>query len=244
MPRTTLAQFRLAAQHVLGGAPSAEFDTDRLVSYALDMLVDAHPWECLSNTGPVSLSLTAGQNFVPLPLDFESLEAIEVGVTPLFGMRPVTMAEIIRLRSSSIVTSSVRDFYCCVNPGHKITALTPGVQTPRLELFPTPAADAQDALMLLYRRRPQPPANAQDPLDMPPRFDRLLILAIRAVAEQIENDTGASGQAMEAFRVAAEELKRMDSPQTLIGTLPRCVPVASAPESPWPNVRVIVPSAP
>lgn len=135
-------------EHTLGGAVSPQLGGSlAVVNAAGRHLFSMHPWASASRA-TASLGFSANQEWIPLPEDFGEIDTIAAVNGLERVVRTTTMSEIVRMRTINVTTGIWR-FVVAVNwylDGDNLVQ-------PRLEIWPTPTADADSQLYLTYRAR-------------------------------------------------------------------------------------------
>jgi hypothetical protein len=188
----TLAEYRSELQHALGGAaPASQLAQDTIINDAGRHLVSMHPWKWLERT-PGTLNFAQDTAYVSMPSDFKSLDTIvpddEIDAT--FTL--TSFYEIARMRQFEI-TLTAAYYGALVWPGQ---ASATALQTvPRLELYPTPSANATGALHIWYTRGWTVIDDATDAPNIPWFMESLLVQLVRAFAQGYEeSDVGSLNQ--------------------------------------------------
>ena len=189
MAQRTLADLKNLLQHSLGGGtPSSLLDQTAIINEAGNHLVAMRPWKWLERP-PTTLNFTASQAYVVLPTDFRSAGSIvpDDGLDKQF--RWVTFHELNTLRQLNTEPEFVYHA-AIVQPGQ--TGVTADLGAPRLELWPTPAANQTPALHLWYTAGWTKLSSDTDKPNMPEWMESLLIALTRAFAQGYdEQDTGS-----------------------------------------------------
>lgn len=198
----TLTTLAAAVTHALGKTPSSGTSTTQIVNDALMELSTAHRWNW--RTAITTLDLTATQDYVTLPADFESLIDLQL-VTSSGGMIKTSLPFITDLRAGAAGATPVPSvFYYAI--AYKFTAAiaavvadpeadppvvgvdaVPQVNEYRLELWPTPSTTAADAIKIAYNRLPAALVAGADVPAIPPQLHIVLKQLCRARA-LIEDD--------------------------------------------------------
>lgn len=175
----TLAQLTALASHALGGTPDARVDLTNLVNMACRRVVHAHSWSWRHVNTTVSGSI--GSNVVTLPADFDSVAG---KVHPTNAGVPVlvtTPGDILERQGRSMSDVSA------IRVGFGVHSAT---GTPQMLIDPVPTVNGQPVLRMVYLRRwvnlPASPSSAVP--NIPDQWEWALVLAIRGLAKQLEDD--------------------------------------------------------
>lgn len=221
MARRTFADYKLSIQHALGNAPATGESTTELVNDALQHLCSMYPWTWLRG-GPVSLTLTADQNYVELPQDFAEIESLNYPGTVARQMLKSTVEEIERLRSYTTlppgfvftyaVNSGQTEEDFIVRQGGTVDPSDPtlGLSVNVLEIYPTPTDTVVDALSLVYRRQVDRLTEDADIPPIPVWMDYAFDLLCRSFAMTLEDDNPANS-AQQMFDKIIPTLIRRDA---------------------------------
>lgn len=190
----TLAQATAFVSKVAGANPEL-VAAQALIDMAGDLLVSMHPWTWLRRP-LVALDFVSGQDWVALPADFGELIALDR--TNLDGWQWVGFDELLEMRyGRSAIAAGYAGAIVTAIPADGTTA----PDTPRIEIFPTPAANASNALRLAYRAGWQPVAIQFHALKIPGFVDLLFYEILRAVVLGIEeHDNAGVDQRIQAVR--------------------------------------------
>jgi hypothetical protein len=179
----TLSQATTAVNEALGATDTgpASLTADVMVQQAGRALFNMHGWRFRERTA--ALDTVADQEYVALPADFGQLITLRTATGG--GVEWTGMARMHELRSfagaGSVITNVAIAF-----------TVVSGVPTPRLELYPTPAADSSPGLRLEYRASYQHPAESSDAMPVPAYVEPLLLEVLRAVAFAYDEDEAPS----------------------------------------------------
>lgn len=116
----------------------------RLVNEAGRHLASMKKWDWLESRG-TDLSVSPGQEYIPLPGDFRELVEVRVPGINTFSTQPAVLEELLALRARNTPYSSHHIFYAAQH--REID----GRPTPVLELYPLPSAGCPSTLRVLYR---------------------------------------------------------------------------------------------
>ncbi|MGD9631420.1 MAG: hypothetical protein AB7V18_19445 [Pyrinomonadaceae bacterium] len=231
MARRTFSSYKASVVHALGANPATGVDKGEVVNDALKYLSSLHPWRWRRG-GPVSLSLTANQNYVELPADFGEEIVFTYPASFALQMIRTTVEQIERMRAWPIVASFGFSYYYAINPGQteeELTVRSGGTVDPSdptlglslsvAELYPTPTTDVTDALQLVYLRD-TPRLEAEDDIPAIPEWmDYALDLLCRGFAMTLEDDN-PNNSAMVAFSQILPQLRQRDgSGQSRLGVM-------------------------
>lgn len=164
---------------------SAELSAELIINNAGRMLIGMRSWNFLK-APTTTLDLTEDQGHVALPADFGGL--IELTLSGTLGGRliPATIDEIDARRSYSNIVMDPYSFLFAIASAR--SSDTEPLR-PRIELYPTPTQDEDDALVLRYRAG-WDPVESSDPDDwvpaLPDYMDAVLTEMVRAVARGLE----------------------------------------------------------
>lgn len=181
MPVFTGKKLENHALHAIGGRLDSRINVTDIVNEAGERLVNMHPWSWLVRD-PANLSLTISQNYVTLPADFRGIKSIWTTSSINDIVHLTTIDEIIRRRGSSLSVTN-QDYW--VAPAWPTqTATTSEPTSPRLELWPTPAATSADAWAVSYYAGwIQLAASTVNVPNIPSWMGHMLVQFVRAVAE-------------------------------------------------------------
>jgi len=209
--RRTFEQYRKDVLHEIGlriGDDTGDLDVDLTINDALEHIAAMHEWNWLS-TGSNVLSITGGQDNVPMPADFGTLIAIEHDEGFTREMIPTTWQNLLRLRQGSIQEWS-RSYWYVIQTGNVATGdEDAGLDLPTLELYPTPADDEDDAIKIVYRRFLRRLRDSDDFPQWPAYMDRPLSLLSRAMVNLDWEDNPQSA-VMIQFQQLLPDLKVKD----------------------------------
>ena len=182
----------------LGGSSAAPYTTVNIVNHTGQWLVNARPWKwCEGATA--NLSLVSGQSFVALP----KLRSI-VSVYPTNGLTVqwefTTIDDLQKIRSTGTV--SPLKYWGAVTHTPQAGG---GAPSARIELYPTPDADANDFLVLHYHADWTPVKVATDYVSIPEWLEPLFIWACTEVMRAFEE----YDKAAEAGMLGYDRLARL-----------------------------------
>lgn len=213
----TLAQARTLIEATLGGAPETA-GVSAIINAAGNALYAMHGWDWLLRPS-TSLDTVSGQDYISLPSDFGTLEAVHTS-SRLEIAELVSPSELIKWRRGDYYTP--RGYVMAIE-----TANSSGTLIKRLGVFPTPSATESGVLKLAYRAAWVPIADATNgntvlPID--PACELIFLDVLAAVAKGIEEDDNASAslrihaiKQTEAFRDA---VARDVNTNPILGTVP------------------------
>jgi len=187
MAALTLADYRSFVKHALSGDPNVVYTSvnvtkDRIINQAGRHMTLAHPWKYLER--PIlTMTLTAQQNFMDLPVDFGHLESLDVTGGSDFTVSPTTMSYINSVRSESTETFH-STLYAISWPGQNSRAeLQPN---PRLEFYPD--VSASTSFKVHYRAGWSELSESTDVPNIPITFEHLFQKYIRAFAMEQDDE--------------------------------------------------------
>ena len=180
MPISAEAAQRVAL-HTLGFSRWPENHEGGLVlaNEAGRWLCSTHNWTFLDGADTL-LAVTAAQDYVALPSDFQAVNEIEKNggqTTPSNWWCWTSLAEITRMRGQAL-PSGGWTYWGAV--GYR--QVEDGVPVPVLEIYPTPSATEASALRLRYRRQWRDFTADHDQAAIPGWMDALYLEAVRAFA--------------------------------------------------------------
>lgn len=123
---------------------------NEVINQAGRMFYSIHQWN-FREVEPATIHLIKDQPYAELPPDFGELSAIEMTQGLNFGLTLVTPQELITRRATSITITQQYYWVAIITPRHR--SLSGDWPQPRLELWPTPAADNLNAITVQYRIR-------------------------------------------------------------------------------------------
>jgi len=158
----------------------------QIINEAGRTLVNAHQWNFLQRP-PVSLSLTANQEYVNLPSDVGQVVAISASQTAAWAFRFTTMQALIAMRQMYFIPAWGYAG-ALVQPTQTNATTAPG--QPRIELWPTPSSTQTNVLLMEYRAKwtEFSGSGANDYANIPLYAESLLVALVRAVAQGYEED--------------------------------------------------------
>lgn len=179
----TLTQAQSFVSKVAGGSPELT-TVAAMVNMAGHHLAAMHPWGWLIRP-PAGISLVASQEWAALPSDFG--EVVAVRSSDLTGFQFVGYEELIELRFQQAAIASGWVAAVVYSPAGGSTP----PDAPRLEVYPTPAANQSNALRIVYRAGWTEVTTGTDALRIPGWMDLLFYEVLRAVVLGIEeHDAG------------------------------------------------------
>jgi hypothetical protein len=139
-------------------------------------LTSCHNWKWRERV-PVTLDLAATQSYVILPDDFGEIQGRGVfgtnGLVTFF--RLVDMTTLQEFRTMGVLDRSWSYIGCIAYPSAPVGGPPP---RPRLEIWPAPDADMDDALTLIYRAGWVDRTANTDHFDLPSFMESLLVEAV------------------------------------------------------------------
>lgn len=120
------------------------------VNHAGRLFYSMHPWN-FREADPATVDLVKDQAYIDMPADFQSLIGLEMTNALTSGISLVTMRELVRRRSTSITVKQSYYWAALTHPRRR--GRSSDWPQPRLEVWPTPAADSINVVTLLYRIR-------------------------------------------------------------------------------------------
>lgn len=172
-------------RHALRGEPSKELSLASIVNDAGERLINMHGWNFCARA-PTTLDLVSGQSFVTLPSDFSRHIAINFTTDTTSHVVTATMAKIQAIRVQQ--NPGTHALYYC----YGWATDTNGVPVLRLEVAPTPQADADGALTLWYRAGWNERRQETQGVPIPPYVRPLYTEIVRAVAIGYHEDDQAT----------------------------------------------------
>lgn len=180
----TLASLVSAAKHASGIATPATGSTwANVVNDAIQYMADAHAWSWMERA--LSLNLVADQEYVALPSDYAGIISLRAPTDDL-PIRAMSMDEILRARAANTNLVGTQGYWYAQvwTPQANVTSLP----TCRLELWPTPSANATGGLVGRYRRILSALSADTDVPDVPPPWHPPLKHLVRAMAVSTEDE--------------------------------------------------------
>lgn len=146
--------------------------------------------------------------YAPLPSDYG--EEISTTYPNSFARRMIrtTIEGIAELRAAPIQHFG-HTFYYAITSGQSSSPAA-GIDTPRIELYPTPTADVLNAITIVYRRNIARLTNAGDIPQIPTWMDYAFDLLCRSFAMTLEDDN-PDNAAQQKFNSLLPDLKERDS---------------------------------
>lgn len=190
----TLLDLKNHIKHALGGGDpatvitSADATKAQYVNEAGQIMIAARMWKFLERP-TTTLNFSSGVNYVALPSDLRDVIKVQPKPGTLGEARLVTFEQIDTLRRESY-PSNYTTYLAISHPTQSSASSAPGA--PRLEIYPTPAANITDALTVRYRAGWVTLANNTDVPNIPTWSEMLLVQLVRAVAEGYEKSDRAS----------------------------------------------------
>lgn len=231
MARRNFAAYKASVVHALGGNPASGVDKGEIVNDALQNLASLHRWNWRRG-GPISLSITGGQDYVELPADFGEDYAITYPGSFAQQMIRTTVAEIMRYRASPITATFGFTYFYAVNTGQTDEDYTIrqggtvdpsdptlGLSLPVLEIYPTPEADAADAISAVYIRD-MPRLEAEEDIPaIPTWMDYAFDLLCRSFAMTLEDDNPQNSAQVMFDALIPKLISRDGSSQRRLGVM-------------------------
>lgn len=190
-------------KHGLGKTPDARHDLWATFNRAGRYLVTAHDWYWRTK-GPVDLPAVASQSFLYLPDDFGGeVESYVPNNGSFTYIQKVTLRELAVLRTENVTSVRTGVFYIYY-PMWEDQDSREDEPRPRAEIYPTPTTNAEPTVQLIYNKR-WAEIDANDTAAIPniPReFEHALVLAARAYAWALENQTDPHEDAQLARELA------------------------------------------
>lgn len=182
----TLASLKTHAKHALGGASADDMDLDLtdIVNDAGKTLYNCHNWNW-KHRPPLVVGTVASQTYVELPPDFGQAISMEVTGTVLGTVHWTTIRQILAYRAKSVGTHSSH-WVAIAHPSKMAPNVAP--PGPRLEIWPTPSADDDDALTLTYLADWVDLVDETDTAAVPVWLYPMLKLFVRETAKGWEED--------------------------------------------------------
>lgn len=196
--RRTFASYKTQVLHALGNVAAADMDITAgdIVNDALEHIAALNQWNWLS-TGHVTLSITGGQDYVELPDDFGAKTALQHENSWTAYMEEVTWGLLLNMRTDGLAVPTGGYVYT-INVGNvEAGAEEVGLTLPTLNLHPTPANDAANAIQMVYRRYLRRLVSGTDRPQWPAYMDRPLSLLARAFAKTDYDDDAESAYTQE-----------------------------------------------
>ena len=181
----TLQKLQDQATLVFGEDHDPRIHMDDVINDAGRYLCNMHSWKWRQRP-PVALNFVAGQPWVSLPMDFGfgEIDGIAMKDQVTYGSELTSLSSLEYMRSTTILSPSFY-YFALVHPTQP--SQQEEAPTPRLEVYPSPISDDDDAVSLNYRAGWVPLADADAAANIPPSIDRLLARLVRSFA-QIEKD--------------------------------------------------------
>lgn len=212
---------KLVAEHALGGSISTEVTPWRVLNEAGRWLVSSRAWNWQAG-GLESLPFVAGQSYVALPEDFQSIHAVDSGQGYEGSVTLTTLADLLRLRANGLESAGYY-YWCAVSWDHAditgtstepeapVTPTTPAdaiarrYPVPRLELYPTPRNSVTSGVLLYYERGWRELSQDTDTVFLPAWCEGIYHRAVRIFARGYEEeDTFPKDQALASLMMGPE----------------------------------------
>lgn len=201
-------------KHTLRRATSAEIAPLSIVNEAGHQLCNMHPWKWLERFSS-SLDYVSAQTYVTLPTDCGEVLSLYATSTNVSQFELVSFQELLRLRSIGTTVVTGTTYGALAYPSFT-TAAEPAAM--RLEVFPTPSANATGALSIFYRAVWVDASPQTDYIDVLPWMAPLYKQVLRAYARGVEEEDVGSMSARLAeimagpvFKAACERDGRVQS---------------------------------
>jgi len=182
----TYTQLENHAQHVLEGATTLPqgITFAQIIDLTGQWFFSAHPWAFREGV-VAQLHFTADQDFIDLPMDFGALTVLEMTASLTSTITMTTPAELIARRVRS-VTVSQQHYWVALVQGPK-NDRAGAFPPPRLEIWPTPASNEENAITVIYRRKwlrfaDTTADTSVDTVPVPEYAEMALIQAVRGAA--------------------------------------------------------------
>jgi hypothetical protein len=177
----TLTQLQDFVTHALGGAPASQLSTARIVNYAGQYLMGMRAWR-FAERPPVTLSTTAGNRRIQLPLDLRSILAVSGSATSKIEL--VTPEYLAWLENVPTQHQGAVGFWCalCFPPSNETN------RYPFLLCYPEPSTSQADIGKLYYRAGWIDLIQGTDIAPVPVYAEGLLIALVRQMALGLEQD--------------------------------------------------------
>jgi hypothetical protein len=154
-----------------------------IANEAGELMVNMRAWNWLK-AATTTLTLTADQAYVDLPSDFARIIYLEMSSSRTQSIYPATYREIVELRTAAI--GQPQDYVYTVAANQGV-----GAPTYRLELFPTPASTAANALTLAYSAGWTEISTDTTALSMPVWIEGLYKQIVRAIVRGLSREDNA-----------------------------------------------------
>lgn len=188
-------------EHALNG-PIDSIEPLEVINQAGMTLLGLRSWAWLQ-AGKATLSLTSGQAYVNLPLDFKKLRAIE-HQSSLVSFQMGSKADLLALEASSTGLGGLA-FWGSLTCARQLDSNgdeTYGAPRWRIDLHPPPTADATDALIVYYDRKWATVAEDNNVVVLPDFMEPVFVQVLRAFAQGYEEPNNGSVDARLAGIVA------------------------------------------
>lgn len=148
----TLTEIKKHADYELGGGTSlpSSISTESAINYAGMAFYNIHQWN-FRNRAPVALDFIADQQFITLPRDFGEITAYQMTEGLNFGVTFTTPQQVAAHRATTVTVSQNYYWASIIFPSQVATSVAP--PPPRIEIWPTPAADNLGVFTLWYRSK-------------------------------------------------------------------------------------------
>lgn len=191
-------------ESVLGGGVDPAIGTLLAVNDAGQWLTSSRPWNYLRG-GMEALDLVEGQDWVALPENFGAILSVEQTASYTNTFEFVTLDALLEHRAAGVAPSGATLMAALTydhadivgtssSPSATVTPTTDAekraAKSPiaRLELYPTPDADSEGALICFYRRGWVNVYEDTDTIFVPPWLDNVLIRASILFAKGYEEE--------------------------------------------------------
>lgn len=180
MATLTVADYLARMKQAIGNAdPSTGFTLLQVLNESVRALFDYTDWEWRKRP-PAFCSLVANQQYVDLPSDFGSngiLQTVHSIWSPTTYVNKVSLADIARYRGQP-VQNHLNYFLALATPSQ--VSSTVRLTVPRLEIWPTPAADIPNAFRITYKAGAIELSSNTDVPNIPAGYEQMLTHLARA----------------------------------------------------------------
>lgn len=174
--------------HALGKTPDARHNLWHTFNDAGRALFTRHAWGWKMQ-GPIDLPAVANQDYIDLPEDFGGELESWIPNTGSYQFLEKTTLQMIAQLRATLTTNIVTGRFCIFFPGWTTQDSAETGPTRRALLYPTPTADANPIIQLIYRRRWV--EVAEDDVEripnIPLEMERALVCLCRSMAWHVEN---------------------------------------------------------
>ena len=173
----TLTNLIASCTQAVGADAPTGVDYTQTVNEACRFMFSMHPWRFL-NRPPATIAFVDAQAYAALPSDFGEIVTMVAGDNYAGTIRLTSFTDLALKRSMGSAPSGLT-WAAVVQPTQTNATSTMG--EPRLELWPTPSADATDAIQLWYRAEWVELSSSNVP-NIPVYAESLLVELCRAFA--------------------------------------------------------------